>query len=164
MKQIRFDKIGNIKEDYRYENNCERSMSMGLLVHPNLVLNMYKLIKVNSEGDYYKGPLNVAVNNFLDCEIILERIDPLIGLGFTILSEGMLNVARWDNEKSHVLRNQIYSFEENIKIAKILDIGEVGAFCTEELEIVSYEKEAWKKYLISQHTEKDKRRYLQDFY
>jgi len=72
----------------------------------------------------------------------------------------MLNVAIWDD---HVIKNQIYLFETGkLRDAKPVDIGKEGPFCIWELGIVQYEKRTWKRFLESERTEEDKKRYIED--
>ena len=157
MKGIDYNQIGNLKKEYVHEPRIVRNQS--LVATPFLVLKLYLMA-----GDKYSVPDFVR-----DAEKLLERkieegeITPLTGLGFAILSDDMLNVARWDTKYPIVVRNQIYGFEEgNVNSSQLLDIDEVGSFCVWELGIVNHEKEAWKRFLTSQKKESDKRKYLQD--
>jgi hypothetical protein len=121
---------------------------------------MYAMLKKSEED--YKIIDNVgSAKKLLEQEIDKKRIEPLIGLGFAILSEDMLNVARWDTEYPIVIKNQVYGYKKNdLRTAELLDIGNAGSFCIWELGIVDHEKNAWKRYLESERTERDKERYL----
>ncbi len=167
MKHVNYKNIGNVREDYNHE---PRTVSpVGLITSPNLVLKMYNMIK---EAPFSWDTI-VDAKKFLTEEIKNEKIEPLTGLGFVILSENMLNVAKWDDMVPIVLKNQIYSYvnytDENMKIlgygnkfdgAELLDIKDVGAFCIWELGIVNHEKGAWKMFLKSERTEAYKKAYL----
>ena len=149
--------IGNIRKDYRHE---PRHVSYtGLVASPNLVMKLYAMFK--------KLPVSwdliVDAKKFLVLETETERIEPLTGMGFAILSEDTLNVARWDKESPIVLKNQVYGYinlENKIGFAELLNTQEVGSFCIWELGIVNFEKNAWKEYLASERKEQDKKQYL----
>ncbi|MBU3906935.1 MAG: hypothetical protein KKA64_01660 [Nanoarchaeota archaeon] len=157
----RYGLIGNIREDYQHEPRI--IAPMGLVVNPQLVLKTYSMMKHGTEN----VESFIEVKNFLDEEIQKGNITPLIGLGFAILSEDMLNVARWDVEYPIVIKNQIYGYKyeqegDLSKTAERLDINNVGAFCVWELGIVNHEKEAWKRFLSSSRMEENKKKYLED--
>src|SRR3989344_1313680 len=123
--------------DYKHEPRCV--VPCGLIENSNLVLKFYAMFKealTQSNVDEAKGFL-----------------------------EDMLNVARWDTNPI-VLRNQIYSYEQDERSgkyfdnAKLLDIRDVGSFCIWELGIVEHERKAWMKYLKSEGNEADKNDYL----
>jgi len=152
--------IGNF--DYKHEPRCV--VPCGLIENSNLVLKFYAMFKealTQSNVDEAKGFLEDRIG----LGVGLGEIDPLSGFGFAILSEDMLNVARWDTNPI-VLRNQIYSYEQDENTsryfdnAKLLDISDIGSFCIWELGIVEYERRDWMKYLKSERNEADKRYYL----
>ena len=131
----------------------------GLITDFNLVLKLYNM---HIKGIPLENSLVQRSMNVLEQEIKSGNIAPLSGLGFAILSEDMLNVARWDNEYPIVLKNQIYE-KSNDKFNPV-DIRKVGPFCVWELGIVNYERNEWIKYLQSQRVEEDKSIYLNSFY
>ena len=150
------------KFEYKHEPRCV--VPCGLIEDPNLVLKFYAMFKgaltqsnVDEAREFLEDRIGLGVG--------LGEIDPLSGFGFAILSEDMLNVARWDTNPI-VLRNQIYGYEQDessgkyFNNAKLLDIRNVGSFCIWELGIVDYERDAWMKYLKSERSEKDKDDYL----
>ena len=157
MNGIDYSQIGNLRKDYVHEPGIIRNQSF--VVTPNLVLKLYLTAR-----DRYSVPDFVRdTEEFLGRKIGEGEITPLTGLGFAILSDDILNVARWDTKYPIVVKNQIYGFEEgNVNSAQLLDIRDVGSFCVWELEIVNHEKNAWKRFLTSQKAESDKRKYLQD--
>ena len=151
------ESIGNLRENYKHQSRTVRSR--GLVTTPSLFLKLYSMAK-----DAH--PTNKTISDatrLLEREVAEGKIDPLTGLGFAILSEGMLNVARWDKEYPIVVKNQIYGFEGSINSAKPLDIMDVGSFCIWELGIVAHEKEAWKRFLDSERGKNEKCGYLSDF-
>ena len=155
MKKINYNTIGDI--DYTHEPRTVRKQ--GLIIAPSLVLKLYSMSK-----DLHPTAKTLKdTKEFLEKEIWEGKISQFSsGLGFTILSENMLNVAIWDNEYPLVLKNQIYNFNETINPAP-LDIREVGSFCVWELGIVGYERNAWMEFLKSKRTKRDKQKYLEDF-
>lgn len=153
--------IGNL-DNYKHEPRCV--VPCGLIEHSNLILKFYAMFKealTQPNVDEAKKCLEDRIG----LGVVLGKIDPLSGLGFAILSEDMLNVARWDTNPI-VLKNQIYSYEQDessgkyLGNAKLLDIRYVGSFCIWELGIVDYERGAWMKYLKSERNEEDKNDYL----
>jgi len=156
MERPNYGNIGNVREDYKHQPRTVRPQ--GLVTTPSLVLKLYSMAK-----DMH--PTNRTIRDtgkLLERDIAEGKIEPLTGLGFAILSEDMLNVARWDTEYPIVVKNQIYGFEGSINSAQLLDINKVGSFCIWELGIVGHEKEAWKRFLDSQRGEAEKHQYLTD--
>ena len=147
--------VGNLGEDYKYTfkdvNNIE------LIVTPNLILKNYTMHISNRA---YPVEMLCDESDFIEGQICIGKIKPFSGLGFVILSDDMINVARWDEE---VIKNQLYGYEKGRpSFATPLDIREDGSFCVWELGIVNHEREAWKRFLDSQRTDKDKEAYLDD--
>ena len=169
MDTLNLKKVGNIKKDYNHE---PRSVAYsGLVTERNLVMKLYAM--------FTEPPvlwdLVVDAKKFLVSEISGGKIEPLTGMGFAILSKDMLNVARWDTEYPIVLRNQIYGYhynnltddklrafglESRFHNAELFNTQEIGSFCIWELGIVNFEKDAWKEYLASKRTKRDKKQYL----
>lgn len=149
--------LGNVREDYKHEPRTARAQ--GLITNPKLILKLYSMAK----DSYPTGRTINDARKILNKKINEGEINPFIGLGFAILSEDMLNVARWDTEYPIVLKNQIYGFEGSVNSLELLEIDKVGSFCIWELGIVNHEKDIWKKYLQSKHLEIDKNRYLENF-
>lgn len=168
--EINYDNIGNVRKNY--ENVVPRIVTpAGLVTSPLLVLKMYSMLK---KSPVKWGDITNA-KKFLTKEIREGKIEPLIGMGFAILSEDILNVGKWDYEEPIVLKNQLYTFsnyskkeldildfKNNFDSAKPLDIREVGNFCVYELNIVNHEKKSWEKYLKSDFSKEAKKRYLED--
>ena len=158
---IDFDNIGNVRN---YRDEQRRVTSQGLVINPSLVLKMYSMLKETSP--HFSPRALRRSNHFLQQEIRDGRLEPLLGMGFAILSEDTLNVARWGwtAESPIVVKNKLYEHDfrsENGKTTE-LDIGKEGPFCIWELGIVGYEREAWRRYLDSERTNQDKAHYLFD--
>lgn len=151
-----YEQVGNIQTDYVFSQRIARTE--GVLATKSLVLKLYTMSK---EGEPIGKTMAHEARGFLEEEIGRGRIRPHIGMGFAILSEDMLNVSEWDEQIPHVLKSQLYGFEKgSMRRAKPLDIRENGPFCAFELGIVAYERVAWRQYLASGHTNKDKKNYL----
>lgn len=152
---MKLENLGNAPE---YIHESRYASPEGIIATPVLVLKMYdlQLSGINNPIDAARG--------FLNREIDAGNINPLIGMGFAILSRGMLNVSRWDKKYPIVINNKIYTFDINFKrsfeSARKVSVDEVGPFCIWELGIVNHEREAWKEYLDSERSEQDKRNYL----
>ena len=152
-----YENVGNVSEIYVHIPREVRPH--GLVTHPSLVLKLYELHKQDRP---LRKNLIPHSREFLLGEIEKGNIMPFLGLGFAILSEDMLNVARWNTAYPIVLNNQIYEYEDgDLSTARPLDIRNAGAFCIWELGIVNHERIQWKSYLESRRTEEDKIKYLQ---
>lgn len=151
------DNIGNIREEYEHKQRTARIR--GIVETPRLCLKVYSMAKDLHPTEKTMRKTYQLLKEHID----KGKISPLIGLGFAILSEDILNVARWDDEYPIVLKNQLYGFDRSIKSAKPLDITDVGTFCIWELGIVNHEKEAWKKFLESTRRWFHKKEYLENF-
>ncbi len=81
--------IGNIPADYHPGKRIVKPV--GVMDNPSLILKLYQMYKDKP----FSQTLLSESRNFLDVEISEGEISPEIGLGFAILCEEMLNVARW---------------------------------------------------------------------
>ena len=158
MDRIPYENIGNLGKDYEHEPRIV--VTEGLIAGKNLVLKLYSMLKPNNiPGTDIKPAVE-----FVKAEMKKDRIKPYIGMGFAILSEDVLNIARWNNEHPIVLMNDVYSYERgDIANARADDIRESGSFCTWELEIVGHERNSWINFLTSNKSQEQKNRYLNDF-
>ncbi len=164
-----YEKIGKVSEDFENKKYFVRKCGLvadakNLLevIHgANLILKVYDMYTKGNETD----PSFIEdTAKFLKDKIREKEIEPLLGMGFGILSKDTLNVAVWDNENPYVIKQKLYGFSEgSLDDIALLDINKDGSFCVWELGIVNFEKELWKNYLKSNKTEKDKRRYLDQF-
>ncbi len=147
--------LGQVSSKYVYEQM--EVHPRGLVKNPSLILKLYEM---HVKDKPLKTDLE-QTKRFLQNRINKGEIEPLLGLGFAILSEEMLNVARWDTEYSTVPKNQIYEYKKSdLGTAKLLDIKDVGAFCMWELGIARHEADFWEHYLQSGREEINKRDYL----
>jgi len=152
-----YESVGNVP--IGYESKQREVRYIGLIVDPSLVLKFYDM---HIKGKPFKETLVQHGREFLEREIRKHRIKSDLGLGFAILSEDVLNVARWNRKDPIVIINQVYGYKDSdLSTAELLDIREVGAFCIWELEIVNNERNAWRTYLQSSRSEKDKITYLE---
>jgi len=150
--------IGNLPKDYKHEPR--RVNNVELIVTPSLILKKYTM---NKENELFYCETLVETSDFISGQVAIGKIKPLSGLGFVILSHGMINVARWDDKCPIVLKNQVYKYEKgHPSFATLQDIREAGSFCVWELGIVNHERKAWKRFLSSQGTNEDKEKYLDD--
>ena len=147
--------LGQVSSKYVYEQM--EVHPRGLVRCESLVLKLYEM---HVKGKPLKTDLK-QTKRFLQNRINKGEIEPLLGLGFAILSDGMLNVARWDTEYPAVPKNQLYEYKKgDLGTAKLLDLKDVGAFCLWENYIVHHEGDAWRTYLMSLREEGNKKDYL----
>jgi len=158
IKQLekKLENIGNVRQDYKHEPRIV--VPRKTIIGDNLALKFYSMMK---EREVRESDVCSAIK-YLKNRI--DMVKPYIGMGFAILSEDMLNVARWDNQYPIVLMNDIYTYGDgDIKTATLADIRTTGSFCIWELGIIGYERNSWKNFLSSKRTIEDKKSYLGDF-
>jgi hypothetical protein len=154
-----YEHLGNMPEGFEHEQR--EIQPVGLIVEPQLVMKLYQMFAAGKPLD--PGYMSEC-KGFIKEQVRSGNVEPYIGLGFAKLGKEIINVARWDDELPIELKNQVFRVRDgNLSTAEEVDIREVGAFCLWELGFVNHEKEAWKRYLVSQQTEADKTRYLEDF-
>ncbi len=146
----------------RYKHEPRTVVPLGRVFVPDLaVIKLYSMMKWDTAPrENVREPSALIFR-----EITSGRILPYSGYGFAILSEDMLNVARWDANHPIVLRSDIYTYEKgDISTISCGDIRQLGSFCIWELGIVNHERDAWKQFLASNHKYEDKKFYLGDFF
>ena len=153
-----FEKIGNPGEPY--EHLPRHVQSHGLVILRPLVLKVYSMTREGGEPP--TDGMVTDVKNMLEERTYESDIDPLIGMGFSILSDRIVNVARWDKDDPTVLKNQLYVFDGDVDSAHPWDIREEGTFSISELRIVDHEGKAWGRFLASDRGIDAKRGYLED--
>jgi len=150
--------LTNFGEFPDYEHKPRIAIADDLLItRTDMALKLYRMVR---EGGEVSESMSDIVRRFLH----RARIKPFSGLGFVILSDGMLNVARWDSSNPCVLKNDLWEYTpvgECFERRK-LSVSKEGAFCAWELGIVAHEKDAWLRYLASKRCERDKIHYLSD--
>jgi hypothetical protein len=87
-------------------------------------------------------------------------IEPHSGMGFSILSDGILNVCRWHEEHNDVVVPSIYTWDGSNITWQPKKIEREGAFCSREKAVYDYENNAWLEYIASERADKDKKTYL----
>lgn len=126
--------------------------------NPEIALKSYGL--VNDNHRLIPLPIIEFKGKFLREEVEKGKMN-LRGLGFSILSNGFLNVAVWNLVSGEIiLKNKMYIYQNNLKTAQVIDINREGAFCKWEEQIAAHERESLERYLNSQKTEEDKKRFL----
>lgn len=162
MATIDLTDLANVQEDYAFPAlvSILRGKITDRMQNPSMVLKDYALIRKGEQ-------LEMALPNlqqdeqFLLKEIMDEKIQRLLGAGFAIFSDGIINVAMWDVEYPHLLKQTIYTKPVRAEW-KQTPLSEVGTFCTGELKIAIHEREAWVRYL-KERTETNKANYFGDF-
>jgi hypothetical protein len=88
--------------------------------------------------------------------------EPSQGAGFSIMSEGILNICTWGGKFPSLLNQRVYTFERSnpIGTAARTSLQDVGTFCCWELGIANHEGAAWRRYLLSQRRKADKEDYF----
>lgn len=150
MPGSNLEQVGNVEEDYEHKPMTVRFH--GRVTRPFLVLKLYSMFesKYITNRDTISAGASEA-RRALNSAIYHGEIKPLSGLGFAVLSEEGLNVARWDRERPSVLKNQIYGDGS-------LDITADGWGSS----IIYHERNAWFRYLASERTKYYKDKYLDD--
>ena len=130
---------------------------------PKLILKQYLLSeKGNQKPSYPK--LIQDTERFIKRELVKGELAHKCGLGFSMLSQGALNICRWGQEDPKILFQDLYEFDGPfVSGARKAGVKETGSFCIYELGIVAHERKAWDKFLKSQRTEQDKQNYLNDW-
>ncbi len=107
-----------------------------------------------------------AIAHHVDKEIYGGRIDPRLGLGFMIASEGIVNLALWGGRFPSLLNQTVFSFDPKTVVQKPEfkrePLDEAGTFCCYEGAVVGHESLAWRRYLFSPQSTQDVRTYLGD--
>jgi len=153
-------KIGNIPKSYEHESRV--AVPRGLIKTRKAILKFYDMVIKEGEG---KHPIGEA-REFIKRKMNSVEGKLELGLGFVILSRDMLNFSLWSESQIILPKQEIYAPFPRTKHhnTKKVSIDEEGAYCIWELGIVAHEKEAWKKYLASEHMIKDKEDYLNNFF
>ncbi len=151
----------------------EKYVPQAQVVRPAGILRVGNLARIKaytmvSEETGGQMPLEeyAAIAYHVEKEIAEGRVNPHLGLGFLVASEGIANLALWGGKFPSLMNQTVYSFDSKIVAQKpdfkreLLD--EAGTFCCYEGAIVGHESLAWRRYLFSPQEEGDKRGYLKD--
>lgn len=164
--------VGHVT-NYNPEVRSVRWAEVVEIPSPSAFLKLYGL---QIDGSYlFEKDDYSAVADFLSNEINGGVVDVLSGLGFAMISEDTLNVSFWGGDYPSLINPSVYSFQEGsrgvFKPGVVREaLGEleiskgVSPYCVWELGLVSHESAAWRKYLFSDHTGRDKNTYLNDLF
>ncbi|MBI4983204.1 hypothetical protein HZC32_00985 [Candidatus Woesearchaeota archaeon] len=150
------DSLGNVSGDLPQRKVVPYRCSDGL---SGLVLKEYTMEEKGKVAPT-RGDI-VDVHMLLRDELEKGNMNPLSGMGFSILSSGILNVCRWDSEYIDVIVPQIYTLKKGLWMPQKVET--VGAFCSGEKRVYDHENNAWLRFLSSERTDQDKSTYLNDF-
>jgi len=161
------EKVGNVGD---YKPEVYKASRRGLAIVPNIgAVKLYTLKQGYCDFFDYG---NKVLEYFVEEAIKKDKIMRGIGLGFSILSDGVLNISMWGGEYPSLINPSIFtydrgaSFDDAVEKNKLVrvPVSKAGAFCCWELGIVPYEAKAWRTYLFSRHSDTDKQKYLDDFF
>ncbi len=137
-----------------------------ILTTPQLLLKFYTMIERDSP--LLPSETIGVMREFINRERDGKRIKPCSGLGLAILSEGVLNIVKWENTNPPnppIIKQDIYTYDPaQMPTGKIkrISLDKEGTFCLYELAIVSHEKNAFHIFLDSGRSNRDKEVYLQE--
>ena len=137
--------------------------SRGLVSTLNTAIKCYSLSVKDK-------PLELKTVNkakeFVKARILDSTIKSSQSLGFTILSDGIINVSMWGGEYPSTVHQKIWTFDsqKTIHKSRLTDILKAGSYCAWEMSISAHEAKAWREYLHSSHEDTDKLKYLSDFF
>jgi hypothetical protein len=128
----------------------------GLITSPDLVMKLYSMLSPGEEMDLE------SAKDFVQGKIMEGEIKPYqSGMGFTILSDGVVNATVWGAEYPILGKNEVYFFSDpKLSDATRLDLNKEGAYCLYEAQILAFEGARWLEYLRSDKREQDKEKYL----
>ena len=161
---IDMSQLGNIDPNYELGTRRLRTFSPISIGHqnpnsPQAVLRLYEIIKGRNPAD---NQLVGKAREFTRHQIESGKIPRELGLGFTIVSQGYLNIALWaDDPKAPIVpKTNVYALGKPQEAPQKLSLEETGAFCAWELEIARAEAKAWRQYIKSKRTDVNKFEYL----
>ena len=154
---IDFPKLGNV--DPSFELGRRKLVRRCRLVteKPQVVLKRYEIVRTDHQSD---AVLAGRASEFVRGEFETGRISPELGLGFTVVSQGYLNVALWSKEEPVIPLNHVYEIRGINEGFEPISIDEEGAFCLWEMRIADAEGKEWQRYLTSGRTDTDKLAYV----
>jgi len=126
-------------------------------------IKRYTLVP-QGERDFNESEVR-ALDSILESRITNREINPKSGLGFSILSDGILNVCMWGGQYPSVLNQNLYLFDreeltKNYPDIRKGQIDQLGSFCCWELGITGHEATAFRRYLSSPQSKEDQEEYL----
>lgn len=155
-----------VPEDYVFEDRTV--VPLGLLtLYPSQTPSLIKVYEMQKGAPPkpVDDELRSGLKQYLEHQIFKNKIDPQSHFGFTILSDGFLNVNFWG--QTSVIFPNLYVIEgsgkQRKKKWKKVSIEEYGSECTWEGKIKSHEIDAWADFLKSSRDIGDLDRYLSSF-
>lgn len=141
-----------------YQYICRSAKPVGFLVHENLVLKLYYMLR---EIEPLPQNLQDNLQSFILEQINQGRVDSKQGVGFAILSQGFLSINIWG--RGNVLFTQTYTLEDSFTELSPKPLEKTGVACSWEIKIMNHEYALWHHYLETKMSIPDKKAYLQSF-
>ncbi len=148
------------KEDECYSK--ERIARFIRLVRARKATSKLYSLTLKGQEDFSRELL-IDAGDFISSEFDDGRIEPYSGLGFSIISDGLLNIVTWGGNHIDVCNPHLYGFDSKklfMKSFEPLDVRDEGAFCIYETRIANYEGTAFLRYLKSERRKEDEKEYL----
>ena len=115
------------------------------------------------ELEKYSGLVTDSVS-----ELLRRRAIPItMGLGFSILSEGVLNLCGWGGEEfPSTLHQAVYTFNQKPSLEDLQkqDLEKAGSICAYEGEIIGHESRLFRRFLNSSQDGNARVAYLENFF
>ena len=148
-----------------YEAKAHYAGDYGIyLLGGNARVKFYTLLP--EDASYIRPKVIKKISEVLERKLVLGKLDSRLGLGFTMISDGIVNACFWGGEYPSLINPNVYrigDLDEGTDIALFeQNISYAGAFCCWELGIVAHEARAWRNYLFTKMLETDKQKYLND--
>jgi hypothetical protein len=152
--------VDRLSDQYQktYQYICRSAKPVGFLVHENLVLKLYYMLR---ETEPLPQNLQDNLQSFILEEINQGRVDSKQGVGFAILSQGFLSINIWG--RGNVLFTQTYTLEDSFTELSPKPLEKTGVACSWEIKIMNHAYALWHQYLETKMSIADKKTYLQSF-
>jgi len=112
-------KIGNVDSTY---SSQRYNLKMGDLLYTDgdtpTIIKPYSLVSFNKE--HFSSEIMNGLGKIIQEEIHSKDINPRLGLGFSILSEGFLSINFWGGKYPSILNTSLYSFNSLPNLLKLL--------------------------------------------
>ena len=166
-ERMDLSRVGEFEGEYQLKQQRVRPVGFvtkGLETRPDVILKLYEMAKAGE--DFYSNTQVGNIRDFVRSKFGFGRgeLDRLSGIGFAIISKGMVNVARWGIDILYLPVNRLYEFKEMsppLTTFRVVNSDKEGAFCGWEIGIVDFETKRWFEFLRSPRKDDDKRRYLE---
>lgn len=152
--------VDTMKDQYgkTYQYTRRSARPAGLLVHPQIVLKLYHLVRENTP---LQEGTEAGFETFLNREIDAGNVDLKQRIGFAILGQGFVSINIWG--KGNGVFTQCYSVEKSYPTLTRQPLEETAIACTWDSRIVNFECRLWHHYLLTDRAAEDKRLYLDTF-